>query len=73
MSEKMDILEVNGADIVCTFNPMKKRTDDLYEQIEELKSIICKKNEIIEKQTDYIADLQDENHNLRSTIKMLTL
>lgn len=42
-------------------------------EIETLRDIINQKNEIIERQTDYIAELQEDVSKLRYKLKLLTL
>lgn len=73
MTERIfEMMEIEGTKITGTLNAsVKKQSPE--DVIKELTNIINKKNEIIERQTDYISELQNENMNLRSTVKMLTI
>lgn len=66
-------LDVEGTEIKGILNAQTERAKTDAELIKELKAIIQQKNAIIEQQTEYIADLQEDNHKLQSTVKMLTL
>lgn len=68
----MQILEVQGAEVKGTLNA-PARLVDKDAIIKELKEIINNKNAIIEQQTDYIGELQNEVSQYRYKIKMLTL
>lgn len=67
-----EMLEVEGSPMVGTLSA-PKRNENLEDVIKELRSIINQKNAVIERQTDYIGELQEENRQLRSTVKMLTI
>lgn len=67
-----EMLEVEGSPMVGTLSA-PKRNKNLEDVIKELRSIINQKNAVIERQTDYIGELQEENRQLRSTVKMLTI
>lgn len=73
MSSGVDILSVAGKEVRYEVPSSKRPHNDLKDVVKELNEIINKKNRIIEQQTDYIADLQEENINLRMRIKMLTI
>lgn len=72
MEPVMQMVEVEGAPIRGVLHATEKK-QDAESVIKELRDIINQKNEAIEKQTEYIHELQVENSNLRSTVKMLTL
>lgn len=69
MKETFIIMDVKGAEIKGTLDA-EKRPDSA---IKELQDIIQQKNAIIEQQTEYIAELQDDVHRLTNTVKMLTI
>lgn len=68
----MQILEIQGSEVKGTLNA-PERLVDKDAIIKELKEIINKKNAIIEQQTDYIGELQNEVSQCRYKIRMLTL
>lgn len=71
MDAKLEMVEVEAKPITCTLehpHGVKQQTE-----VETLRNIINQKNEIIEKQTEYISDLQEEVSKLRYKIRMLTL
>lgn len=72
MADKMQILEIQGSEVKGTLNA-PERLVDKDAIIKELKEIINKKNAIIEQQTDYIGELQNEVSQCRYKIRMLTL
>lgn len=67
-----EMLEVEGTKITGTLTA-PKREENSEDVIKELRAIINKKNAVIERQADYIGELQEENSQLRSTVKMLTI
>ena len=66
------MMEVKGVPIVGTLDAPEKKQDP-ESVIADLRSIINKKNCIIEQQADYIVDLQEEIRSLRSNIRLLSL
>lgn len=66
------MMEVKGVPIVGTLDAPEKKQDS-ESVIAELRSIINKKNCVIEQQENYIADLQEEIRSLRSNIRLLSL
>lgn len=72
MADKMQILEIQGSEVKGTLNA-PERLVDKDAIIKELKEIINNKNAIIEQQTDYIGELQNEVSQCRYKIRMLTL
>lgn len=72
MGDAFVACEVEGAVIRGTLNA-PERQKDVNAVIAELKSIINQKNQTIEKQTDYIAELQEENRRLRQSVQMLSM
>lgn len=68
----LKMVEVEGT-LVREVLSADKRIIDPNIIIKELNDIINQKNAVIEQQTEYIADLQNENYHLRSTVKMLTI
>lgn len=68
----LKMVEVEGTPIKGVLSA-DKRIIDPNIIIKELNDIINQKNSVIEQQTEYIAELQNENHNLRSAVKMLTI
>lgn len=69
---RIDAVEVNGSEKVIHFREEKRSEGDAA-TIQEMKQIIAQKNAVIERQTEYISELQEENTKLRSQIKMLTI
>lgn len=67
-----EMLEVEGTKITGTLSA-PEREENPEDVIKELRAIINKKNAVIERQADYIGELQEENSQLRSTVKMLTI
>ena len=72
--ERLDVMEVQGAEIRCTIEaPKRERVIEPMEMVKELKEIINQKNAVIEKQTDYISELQEENSRLRQMVQLLNM
>lgn len=72
MENKLEMVEVQAKPITCTLEHPNVAAAPKTE-VETLRNIINQKNEIIEKQTEYISDLQEEVSKLRYKIRMLTL
>jgi len=70
--KNIHLMEIEGTPIKGVLHAPKKE-EDPQAVIADLRSIINKKNLIIERQTDYIAELQDEIRVLRSSVRMLSL
>lgn len=70
--ERMDMMEVEGKEIRLPIDAPKRVIDPMA-MVEELKDIINQKNGVIEKQTDYIMELQEENSKLRQMVKLLNM
>lgn len=71
MNDKLEMVEVQAKPVTVPLehpNGGAPKTES-----ETLRDIINKKNEIIERQTDYIAELQEEVSKLRYKLKLLTL
>lgn len=71
MNDKLEMVEVQAKPVTVPLehpNGGAPKTE-----IETLRDIINQKNEIIERQTDYIAELQEEVSKLRYKLKLLTL
>lgn len=71
MNDKLEMVEVRAKPVTVPLehpNGGAPKTE-----IETLRDIINQKNEIIERQTDYIAELQEEVSKLRYKLKLLTL
>ena len=72
--ERLDVMEVEGAEIRCPIEAHKReRVIEPMEMVKELKEIINQKNAVIEKQTDYISELQEENSRLRQMVQLLNM
>lgn len=71
-NERMDIMEVEGKEMRLPLDAPKRVIDPMA-MVEELKDIINQKNCVIEKQTDYIMELQEENSKLRQMVKLLNM
>lgn len=72
--ERLDVMEVQGAEIRCPIEaPKRERVIEPMEMVKELKEIINQKNAVIEKQTDYISELQEENSRLRQMVQLLNM
>lgn len=72
MENKLEMVEVQAKPITCALEHPNVAAAPKTE-VETLRNIINQKNEIIEKQTEYISDLQEEVSKLRYKIRMLTL
>lgn len=70
--EKMVMMEVEGKEMRLPIDAPKRVIDPMA-MVEELKDIINQKNGVIEKQTDYITELQEENSKLRQMVKLLNM
>lgn len=71
MNDKLEMVEVQAKPVTVPLehpNGGAPKTE-----IETLRDIINQKNEIIERQTDYIAELQEDVSKLRYKLKLLTL
>lgn len=71
MNNKLEMVEVQAKPVTVPLehpNGGAPKTE-----AETLRDIINQKNEIIERQTDYIAELQEEVSRLRYKLKLLTL
>lgn len=71
MNDKLEMVEVQAKPVTVPLehpNGGAPKTES-----ETLRDIINQKNEIIERQTDYIAELQEEVSRLRYKLKLLTL
>lgn len=72
MTNKLTIAEVRGNEIVIPLTA-HTRTQIPEEIIKDLKEELMRKNATIERQTDYISDLQEENSRLLRQIRMLSI
>ena len=71
MNDKLEMVEVRAQPVTV---PLEHPNGDAPKtEVETLRDIINKKNEIIERQTDYIAELQEDVSKLRYKLKLLTL
>lgn len=70
---KLHMMEVEGKEIRLPINDAPKRVIDPMTMVEELKQIVNQKNSVIERQTDYIMELQEENSKLRQMVKLLNI
>ena len=71
MNDKLEMVEVRAKPVTVPLghpNGGAPKTE-----LETLRDIINQKNEIIERQTDYIAELQEDVSKLRYKLKLLTL
>lgn len=71
MNDKLEMVEVQAKPVTVPLehpNGGAPKTE-----VETLRDIINQKNEIIERQTDYIAELQEDVSKLRYKLKLLTL
>lgn len=71
MNNKLELLEVEAKPIECPLEHPNK--DAPKSEKEHLLEIIQQKNKIIEQQTDYIAELQEDVFRLRRKLQLLTL
>lgn len=71
MNDKLEMVEVQAKPVTV---PLERPNGGAPKtEIETLRDIINQKNEIIERQTDYIAELQEDVSKLRYKLKLLTL
>ena len=71
MNDKLEMVEVRAKPVT---GPLEHPNGGAPKtEIETLRDIINQKNEIIERQTDYIAELQEDVSKLRYKLKLLTL
>jgi sRNA-binding carbon storage regulator CsrA len=69
---KLHMMEVEGKEIRLPIDAPKRVIDPMT-MVEELKQIVNQKNSVIERQTDYIMELQEENSKLRQMVKLLNI
>ena len=69
---RMDMMEVEGKEIRLPIDAPKRVIEPMA-MVEELKQIINQKNRVIEQQTEYITELQEENSKLRQINKLLNM
>lgn len=70
--EKMVIVEVEGSEKRIPIDAPKRVIEPMA-MVEELKQIVNQKNRVIEQQTEYISELQEENSKLRQMVKLLNI
>lgn len=71
MNDKLEMVEVRAKPVTVLLE--HPNGDAPKTELETLRNIINQKNEIIERQTDYIAELQEDVSKLRYKLKLLTL
>lgn len=71
MNDKLEMVEVRAKPVTVPLEHPNRGAPKT--EIETLRDIINQKNEIIERQTDYIAELQEDVSKLRYKLKLLTL
>ena len=71
MNDKLEMVEVRAKPVAVPLEHPNEGAPKT--ELETLRDIINQKNEIIERQTDYIAELQEDVSKLRYKLKLLTL
>lgn len=66
----LNIAEVEGREIIIHFKEKEKRDQTPEAKIQELVQIINQKNATIEQQAEYIAELQQQNSEMRLALQM---
>ena len=69
---KFHMMEVEGKEIRLPIDAPQRVIDPMT-MVDELKQIVNQKNSVIERQTDYIMELQEENSKLRQMVKLLNI